>query len=445
MPEEHARGSALLPLGLFLAIFIGTGAVLTARNVDMAFYQLSATVAIFPAIMWSLMLGKGSLNKKMSIFMAGVGEINIITMCMIYILAGAFATVATAIGGVTATVNFGLSLVPPEYILPGLFIIAAFVSTAMGTSMGTIAAIAPIAMGVGTQTDIAIPLLIGAVVGGSMFGDNLSMISDTTIAATRTQGCNMRDKFRMNLLIALPAAFVALVLFWSVGASGQVVQHGDYDIIKVLPYVLILTMALAGINVFVVLVAGIIFCGGVGMVQGDYSVLQWSQDIYKGFTSMNEIMVLSMLIGGLGELIRYQGGIRWLLEKVDALACTLSGGRSARAGEWCISLLVGLADVCTANNTVAIILSGNMSREIALKNGIDPRRSASLLDIVSCVVQGLIPYAAQLLLAGSIAKISPVAVAMNNWYCMLLGITAALAIMLGLPKAPHGKGDCTSP
>lgn len=439
MPEEKSRGAALLPLGLFLVIFIGTGALLTSRGVNMAFYQLSATVAIFPAIIWALMMGQGSLSKKISIFMAGVGEINIMTMCMIYILAGAFATVATAIGGVSATVNFGLSLVPPQWILPGLFLIGAFVSTAMGTSMGTIAAIAPIAIGVGAQTDIGIPMLMGVVVGGAMFGDNLSMISDTTIAATRTQGCDMGDKFRMNLLIALPAALVALVLFWSAGSSGQVVQHGDYDLIKVLPYLLILGMAVAGINVFVVLVTGIVFCGGIGLMEGQYTMLLFSQDIYKGFTSMNEIMVLSMLIGGLGELIRYQGGIRWLLEKVDALACKLSGGRSAKAGEWCISLLVGLADVCTANNTVAIILSGGMSREIAEKNDIDPRRSASLLDIVSCVVQGLIPYAAQLLLAGSIAKISPVSVAMNNWYCMLLGLAAALAITLGLPKAPAKK------
>lgn len=439
MPEEKSRGAALLPLGLFLVIFIGTGALLTARGVNMAFYQLSATVAIFPAIIWALLQGRDSLSKKISIFMAGVGEINIITMCMIYILAGAFATVATAIGGVSATVNFGLSLVPPQWILPGLFLIGAFVSTAMGTSMGTIAAIAPIAIGVGAQTDIGTPMLIGVVVGGAMFGDNLSMISDTTIAATRTQGCDMGDKFRMNLLIALPAALVALALFWFAGSSGQVVQHGDYDLIKVLPYLLILGMAVAGINVFVVLVTGIVFCGGIGLLEGHYTMLLFSQDIYKGFTSMNEIMVLSMLIGGLGELIRYQGGIRWLLEKVDSLSCKLSGGRSAKAGEWCISLLVGLADVCTANNTVAIILSGGMSREIAQKNGIDPRRSASLLDIVSCVVQGLIPYAAQLLLAGSIAKISPVSVAMNNWYCMLLGLAAALAIILGLPKAPAKK------
>lgn len=434
MPEEQSRGTALLPLVLFLVLFIGTGAVLTANNVNMAFYQLSATVAILPAIVWALLQGRGTLSKKISIFMAGVGDINIITMCMIYLLAGAFATVATAIGGVTATVNFGLSLVPPQWILPGIFLIGAFVSTAMGTSMGTIAAIAPIALGIGEQTDISLPLLIGVVVGGAMFGDNLSMISDTTIAATRTQGCDMSDKFRMNLIIALPAALLSLLLFWSMGSEGTVVKHGDYEFIKVLPYLLILLLAVTGVNVFVVLATGIVFCGGIGLMQEGYTFLGWSQDIYKGFVSMNEIMVLSMLIGGLGELIRYHGGIRWLLEKVDALACRMSGGRSAKAGEWCISLLVGLADVCTANNTVAIILTGGMSREIAEKNNIDPRRSASLLDIVSCVVQGLIPYAAQLLLAGSIAKISPVSIAMNNWYCMLLGVAAALAIMLGLPK-----------
>ena len=437
MAPQTPRPSALLPLVLFLVLFIGTGIALTASGVDMAFYQLSATVAIIPAIVLAMCQGRESLQKKIGIFLSGVGEVNIITMCMIYLLAGGFASVATAIGGVSATVNLGLSLVPAQFILPGMFCIGAFVSTAMGTSMGTIAAIAPIAMGVAAQTDINLSLLIGVVVGGAMFGDNLSIISDTTIAATRTQGCEMRDKFRMNLLIALPAALLVLVLLWASGTPATV-RYEDFQLVKVLPYLLVLGLAVSGINVFVVLLAGIVICGVVGLFSVDgYTTLKWSQDIYKGFTSMNEIMVLSMLIGGLGELIRYQGGIAWLLARVDSLAQRMAGGKSSKAGEWCIGLLVGLADICTANNTVAIILTGGLSKDIAVKNGVDPRRSASILDIVSCVVQGLIPYAAQLLLAGSIAKLSPVSIALNNWYCMLLGVAAALAIALGLPKVPR--------
>ncbi len=425
--------SALLPLLLFLVLFNGTGIWLTYMGMEMAFYQLSAAVAIIPAIVLAMWQGKEKLQTKIDIFLTGIGDINIITMCMIYLLAGAFASVATAIGGVSATVNMGLSLVPPQFILPGMFCIAAFVSTAMGTSMGTIAAIAPIALGVADQTGMNLSLLIGVVVGGAMFGDNLSIISDTTIAATRTQGCEMRDKFVMNFFIALPTALLVLVLLWLKGEPATV-QYGDYQFIKVLPYLLVLVLAVAGVNVFVVLLSGILVSGAVGIFFADYSALTWCQDIFKGFTNMNEIMVLSMCIGGLGELIRFHGGINWLLGKVDNLARRIAGGVSRKAGELCIALLAGLADICTANNTVAIILTGGMAKDIAEKNGIEPRRSASILDITSCVMQGLLPYAAQLLLAGSIAKISPMEIAMDNWYCMLLGIAMAIAIAFGLPK-----------
>ena len=259
--SEKANFRALLPMIVFLALFIGTGIALTVAGMDMPFYQLSATVAIIPAIVLAILQGKDDLNKKIGVFLSGVGEINIITMCMIFLLAGGFASVASAIGGVKATVNFGLSLLPPSMILPGLFLIGAFISTAMGTSMGTVAAIAPIAVGVGEQTDIPLALLLGVVMSGAMFGDNLSMISDTTIAATRTQGCEMKDKFRMNLLIALPAALVTLALLWFAGASGQVVRHEEYQFIRVIPYLAILVMALAGVNVFIVLLAGIVFTG----------------------------------------------------------------------------------------------------------------------------------------------------------------------------------------
>jgi len=429
------RGSALLPLLLFLALFIGTGAFLTMQGESMAFYQLSAAVAILPAVALALIMGRDKLDTKISIFLKGVGDINIVTMCVIYLLAGGFASVAKAIGGVDATVNLGLAFIPAELVLPGLFAISAFVATSMGTSMGTIAAIAPIAAGVGHQTDISIAMLMGTVVGGAMFGDNLSMISDTTIAATRTQGCAMSDKFKMNFRIVTPAALGTLILLGVWGTSGNVTNVGDWEFIRVVPYLVILGLAVAGVNVFVVLATGIVLAGGVGLaVMPEYSLLIFSQDIYGGFVGMHEILVLSMLVGGLGELIRHNGGLEWLLQRVNSLARRAGRGNARRSGEFGISGLVALADACTANNTVAIILTGRLAKEIAADSGIDPRRSASLLDIFSCIVQGMTPYAAQVLLAGSIAKISPVSVVANNWYCMVLAVISIGAIFTGLPK-----------
>lgn len=435
-----SRGVALLPLVLFLILFIGTGSALTYNGVDMAFYQLSATVAILPAIALALMLGREKLEKKISIFLYGVGDINIVTMCMIYLLAGAFAAVAKSIGGVDATVNMGLAFIPARLILPGLFMISAFVSTAMGTSMGTIAAIAPIAAGVADQTGMGAGVLMGAVLGGAMFGDNLSMISDTTIAATRTQGCDMSDKFKMNFKIALPAALVTAVLLFFSGGVGAASAPGGWEFIKVVPYLVILALAVLGVNVFVVLSAGIVLTGAVGLYSlPDFTLLTFSQSIYNGFAGMNEILVLSMLIGGLGELIRFHGGLQWLLEKVNLMSRRLSRGNKRISGEFGIASLVALADACTANNTVAIILSGGLAKEIAKDNDVDPRRSASLLDVFSCIVQGLVPYAAQVLLAGSVAGLSPVTIAANNWYCIILAVMSVFAIMTGWPKAAAKK------
>lgn len=433
--QPAAKGTALLPLVLFLILFVGTGTVLTLNGTEMAFYQLSAAVAILPAIAMALTMGKNRLNDKINTFLRGVGDINIITMCMIYLLAGAFAAVAKSIGGVEATINLGLSYIPVQLVLPGLFVIAAFVATAMGTSMGTIAAIAPIAAGIATQTDIGAPLLMGTVVGGAMFGDNLSMISDTTIAATRTQGCRMGDKFRMNLLIVAPAALLVVIALALFGSAGEAVASGDWQLLRVIPYLIILALALAGINVFVVLASGIVLAGAVGLISvPDYSLLKYAGDIYNGFSGMHEIMVLSMLVGGLGELMRVNGGLQWLLERINALAHKSEGKNRRRSGEVAISSLVALTDLCTANNTVAIILSGGLAKDIARDTGVDPRRSASLLDIFSCVVQGIAPYAAQVLLAGSIAGISPVAVASSNWYCLILAVVASVAIVTDWPR-----------
>lgn len=436
--QTTANGAALLPLLLFIALFLGTGAVLTFQGVNMAFYQLSAAVAILPAIALALAMGKGKLNDKINVFLKGVGDLNIVTMCMIYLLAGGFASVAKAIGGVDATVNLGLSFIPVELVLPGLFVIAAFVATAMGTSMGTIAAIAPIAAGVASQTDLSNTLLMGTVLGGAMFGDNLSMISDTTIAATRTQGCAMSDKFKMNIRIVLPAALAAIALLGFLGSEGGVAAQGDWDFIRVIPYLVILGLAVAGVNVFIVLAAGIVLAGSVGLaVVPDYTLLTLSKDVYAGFTGMHEILVLSMLVGGLGEVIRLNGGLEWLLQKVNSFAHKASRGNKRRSGEFGIAGLVSLADLCTANNTVAIILTGNLAKEIAADSDVDPRRSASLLDIFSCIFQGMTPYAAQVLLAGSIAGISPVSVAANNWYCILLAVVSIGSIATGWPQAKN--------
>jgi Na+/H+ antiporter NhaC len=440
--EGSPSSVALTPLLLFLVLFVGTGAVLSAQGVEMAFYQLSAVVAILPGIALGLMQGRGGLNEKINVFLKGAGEISIVTMCMIYLLAGGFASVAESIGGVDATVNLGLSYIPVRLVLPGLFAIAAFVATAMGTSMGTVAAIAPIAAGIAQQTGISGGLLMGTIVGGAMFGDNLSMISDTTIAATRTQGCAMSDKFKMNLKIVAPAALATLLLLGAVGVSGSVAHAGSWEFIRVAPYLVILVLALAGVNVFVVLACGILLAGGVGLaVLPDYSLLKLSGDVYSGFASMHEILVLSMLVGGLGELIRFNGGLAWLLERVNGLARKAGRGNKRRSGEFGIAALVSVADICTANNTVAIILTGNLARGIAADTGVDPRRSASLLDIFSCVFQGLTPYAAQVLLAGSIAGISPVAVAGGNWYCMLLAGISLVAVATGWPQPKNPMPD----
>lgn len=428
---------ALLPIIVFLVLYLGCGLLFEyGLNIEQGFYQTPAIVIFLIALAVACFQNrKLDFNAKLKVMANGVADENILTMCLVFLAAGAFSGAISAAGGADSTVFLFLDFLPSQFAVAGLFLIACFVSVSMGTSVGTVSALAPFAVSMSEATGFDIVLCIAAVVCGAMFGDNLSMISDTTIAATRTQGCEMKDKFRMNLLIALPAALVTLALLWFAGASGQVVKHEEYQFIRVVPYLAILVMALAGVNVFIVLLAGIVFTGAVGIASvGGYTLIQWSKDIYSGFVGMNEIMVLSMLVGGLGELMRYHGGISWLLERVNGLARKLSAESPVKAGECCISLLVLLANLCTANNTVAIILTGKVAHEIAVSNGVDRRRSASLLDIFSCVVQGLIPYGAQLLLAGSIAKLSPLSIAGNNWYCMLLAVAAVFAILFGIPR-----------
>ena len=429
---------ALIPLIVFLALFIGVGTYLSLQGVDFAFYQLPAPIAALPAVMLALLLSKDKLNRAIEQFLSGVGHKDIIAMCMIYLLAGAFAAVAKASGGVDATVNLGLSAIPTSMILPGIFLISAFIATAMGTSMGTIAAVAPVALGIADSAGMSIPLTAGVVLSGAMFGDNLSIISDTTIAATRSQGCEMRDKFKENIRIALPAALIAIVIFAFNSTATQVPETGAIEWLKVLPYITILILAVSGMNVFVVLTIGILLAGGVslGSVE-NYGLTDYAQDIYAGFGNMQEIFLLSMLIGGLSELMRRQGGLAFLTNLVSSMIRAFGSSHSkqanGRASELGIAGLVSMVNMCTANNTVAIIVSGSVARQLAEENNVSPRRSASLLDIFSCVIQGVLPYGAQVLLLGSVFNLSPLEIVSNSYYCFALAIVAVIAVFIKHP------------
>ncbi|MEZ9066901.1 Na+/H+ antiporter NhaC family protein [Vibrio atlanticus] len=429
---------ALIPLIVFLSLFIGVGTYLSLQGVDFAFYQLPAPIAALPAVMLALLLSKDKLNRAIEQFLGGVGHKDIIAMCMIYLLAGAFAAVAKASGGVDATVNLGLSAIPTSMILPGIFLISAFIATAMGTSMGTIAAVAPVALGIADSAGMSIPLTAGVVLSGAMFGDNLSIISDTTIAATRSQGCEMRDKFKENIRIALPAALIAIVIFAINSTATQVPETGPIEWLKVLPYITILILAVSGMNVFVVLTIGILLAGGVslGSIE-NYGMTDYAKDIYAGFGNMQEIFLLSMLIGGLSELMRRQGGLAFLTNLVSGLIRAFGSSHSkqanGRASELGIAGLVSMVNLCTANNTVAIIVSGNVARQLAEENNVSPRRSASLLDIFSCVIQGVLPYGAQVLLLGSVFNLSPLEIVSNSYYCFALAIVAVVAVFIKHP------------
>ncbi|MFA0035918.1 Na+/H+ antiporter NhaC family protein [Vibrio sp. 10N.261.52.A1] len=429
---------ALIPLIVFLALFIGVGTYLSLQGVDFAFYQLPAPIAALPAVMLALLLSKDKLNRAIEQFLSGVGHKDIIAMCMIYLLAGAFAAVAKASGGVDATVNLGLSAIPTSMILPGIFLISAFIATAMGTSMGTIAAVAPVALGIADSAGMSIPLTAGVVLSGAMFGDNLSIISDTTIAATRSQGCEMRDKFKENIRIALPAALIAIVIFAFNSTATQVPETGPIEWLKVLPYITILILAVSGMNVFVVLTIGILLAGGVSLgYLENYGLTDYAQDIYAGFGNMQEIFLLSMLIGGLSELMRRQGGLAFLTNLVSSMIRAFGSSHSkqanGRASELGIAGLVSMVNMCTANNTVAIIVSGSVARQLAEENDVSPRRSASLLDIFSCVIQGVLPYGAQVLLLGSVFNLSPLEIVSNSYYCFALAIVAVVAVFIKHP------------
>ena len=439
--RSRASGSpsamALTPLLLFLALFFGAGLYFTAHGEAMGFYRLRAPVAILPAIALGAWLAWRRGLKPLETLLAGMGHSNVMLMVLIFLLAGAFATVSKAIGAVDAVVALGLGALPPALILPGLFLVASFVSLSIGTSMGTIAAVVPISIGLAEAAGLDKALVLGAVVGGAMFGDNLSIISDTTIAATRSQGAAMRDKFRENAWIALPAALATIALLAVLGDAAPVSAPEAASAWLVLPYLAVLALALLGVDVVLVLGLGLVVAGVFGYVLADgYDVISFASDIYAGFESMVEITLLSILIGGLAALIKANGGLDWLAAVIARFA---RGHTGRRAGEISIAALAAGGDVLTANNTVAILVGGDLARDIARRHGVTPRRAASMLDIFSCVVQGVLPYGAQILLAGSLAGLSPLLIAGNVWYCWLLALVA-IGFMLWPARASRGAG-----
>ena len=425
--EREASGLALIPLLFFIVIYLGVGIVLHSKGVEMAFYQFPSVVAMTIAVILAfLMYHKTGIDNNFKLFARGAGDENIMTMLMIFLLAGAFSSVAGAMGGVSSTANLGLAIIPPRFIVPGIFIIAAFLSTATGTSMGTVGAIVPIAYNMAKTADLNMSFVVAAVLTGAMFGDNLSMISDTTIAATRTQGVDLKDKFKTNAWISIPSALITLSLMVIYSKGGTVTGNLDYNLIKVVPYVLVLGLALLGLNVFAVLIIGIISASAVGVGTGAIGLMEVAAKIWTGYQGMIEVFILSMFVGGLAELTKHYGGLKWIIDKTSKL---LKGPKSASVG---IAALAALTDAATANNTVAIIVTGEIAKEISEKYKIDPRRTASFLDIFSCIMQGFIPYGAQFLLIASLTKnaVNPTSMIPYNWYLIILGIMSLIAVII---------------
>ena len=418
--EKKGRAIALLPIGVFLIIFLGAGIVFKD------FYAMPAIVAFLIALFVAFLQNKElSFNKKIEVIAKGVGEENIITMSLIFLCAGGFSGAVTAAGGVDSTVNLGLSLIPAHFAVAGLFLIGCFISVSMGTSMGTIAALAPIAVGISEKTGFALSICIGAVVCGAMFGDNLSMISDTTIAAVKTQGCEMKDKFKANFFIVLPAAIITVLIFWFVtrNMNFHLEENLSYSLWEVLPYMVVLLGALIGINVFVVLISGIVISLIVGVSMGHIALSEMFQVVGNGVTSMYDITVISIIVACIVSLVKEHGGIQFILNLIKS---KINGRRGAEFG---IALLALFVDACTANNTVAIVMTGPIAKEISEEFDVDPRRSASLLDMFTSVGQGIIPYGAQLLSAATLTGLPQLQIIPNLYYPLLMGVCGVLAII----------------
>ncbi|MCA1061504.1 Na+/H+ antiporter NhaC family protein [Rossellomorea aquimaris] len=424
MNQEKGNLLALLPLIIFVSLFLGAGII------SGDFYAFPVLVSIIIASVVALVMNrKESLTAKIERFAKGAGHPDIMIMVFIFLLAGAFSGVAEKMGAVDSTVNFALSVLPGNLIIVGLFIIAAFISLSMGTSMGTIAALAPIGAGISSGADISLPLAMATVIGGAMFGDNLSFISDTTIAAVRTQKTEMKDKFKVNFFIVLPAAIITMVILFilTLGTPSSV-EAESFNWVKILPYLGVIIGALAGLNVFVVLLGGILLAGIIGFVDGSFTPSSYFGSVADGMTGMAEIVILSILIGGVVELIRHNGGIQAILYQATRKIKSPQGAQLATAG------LVSATNLCTANNTISIIIAGPLAKTLSERYGVDARKSASILDIFSCAIQGLIPYGAQALLVAEVAGISPLSIIPYAFYPVLIAVCGLIAIQFALPK-----------
>lgn len=415
---------ALSPLMLFIVLYLVTSII--AGD----FYKVPITVAFMIASIYAVAITGGyTMSKRIEAFSRGAGTHNMMLMLWIFVLAGAFANSAKMMGSIDATVNLTLSVMPGNMLLAGLFLAACFISLSIGTSVGTIVALVPIAAGIASSTDVNIAMMVAIIVGGSFFGDNLSFISDTTVVATSSQGCKMSDKFRVNLFIVLPAAALILLVYVFMGADIKSPTNiPEVEFVKVIPYLVVLVCAIFGMNVMAVLTLGLFLTGIIGMLNGTYDIYGWFGSMGDGILGMSELIIITMMAGGLLECIRENGGIDFIIQKMTS---HIHGKRGA---EMSIGLLVSLVNVCTANNTVAIITVGNIAKQIGDRYGVDNRKCASILDTFSCCIQGVIPYGAQILMAAGLAQINPVSIIPFLYYPLAIGISSILSIMLRYPK-----------
>lgn len=417
--------SPLILLIALIALFTGYSAEESHKDTS-----LSLTVAFMISSIYAVAISGGMpIRKRIDTYSRGAGANNLMLMLWIYVLAGAFAASAKAMGAVDATVNLALSLLPASMILPGLFLAACFISLSIGTSVGTIVALVPIAAGLAHSVDANLALTVAIIVGGAYFGDNLSFISDTTVVATQTQGCQMSDKFRVNALIVIPAAVIILIIYGILGAGTKAPPHIDaVQYMKVLPYIVVLVTAIAGMNVMAVLTLGSILCGIIGIIDGGYDIFGWFSAMGNGVIGMGELIIIAMMAGGMLEIIRENGGIDFIISKITAHV------NSKRGAELSIAALVSMVNICTANNTVAILTVGNISKKIGDKFGVDNRKAASILDTFSCTIQGLIPYGVQMLLAAGLSGLSPLDIIPYLYYPMAIGLAALFAILFRYPR-----------
>lgn len=415
--------AALSPLLVFLVVY------LVSSLLEKDFYKIPITAAFLVASAYALMISKGTTDEKIAVFSKGAGDRNVLLMIWIFVLAGAFASSAQEIGAVDATVDLTLRILPDRLLYAGIFLASCFISMAIGTSVGTIVALVPVAAGIAEQTGVETAFMTAIVAGGAFFGDNLSFISDTTIAATRTQECQMKDKFKANVAIAAPAAIAVTVLYIILGSGTEMArQASGIEWIKLIPYIMVIWLALTGMNVMSVLALGIAANAVLGFACGDFGWTGWLVSLGKGIGGMGELIIVTMLAGGMLEMIRVNGGIDFI---VSGLTRKVKGKRGA---ELCIAAIVSIANICTANNTIAIITTGRIARDISLKYGVDNRKAASILDTFSCMVQGIIPYGAQMLMAAGLSGVSALGIIKYLYYPYALGLMALMAIIFRFPR-----------